>query len=94
MQQAFNWVVDNYPRVADWLSSVNRVALLLDWLDSTVALAPLVPVAGPEPAADSTLLSRLAGPPALAPVFSALPAPAQSEQEQDGDRRRRLSLRL
>ncbi|HML13485.1 MAG TPA: SbmA/BacA-like family transporter [Xanthobacteraceae bacterium] len=29
VQAAFNWLVDNYQRVADWLSSVNRVARLL-----------------------------------------------------------------
>ena len=33
VQGAFNWLVDNYARVADWLSSVHRVVLLLDWLD-------------------------------------------------------------
>lgn len=29
VQAAFNWLVDNYPRIAEWLSAVNRVALLL-----------------------------------------------------------------
>ncbi|MBI3513189.1 MAG: ABC transporter [Proteobacteria bacterium] len=33
VQSAFNWLVDNYPRIAEWLSSVNRVALLLASLD-------------------------------------------------------------
>jgi putative ATP-binding cassette transporter len=29
VQTAFNWLVDNYARIAEWLSAVNRVALLL-----------------------------------------------------------------
>jgi ABC-type uncharacterized transport system fused permease/ATPase subunit len=33
VQGAFNWVVDNYGRIADWRSSVNRVATLLLALD-------------------------------------------------------------
>jgi ABC-type uncharacterized transport system fused permease/ATPase subunit len=33
VQSAFNWLVDNYQRVADWLSSVDRVALLLIAID-------------------------------------------------------------
>ena len=33
VQGAFNWLVDNYPRLADWVSSVNRVANLLLVLD-------------------------------------------------------------
>lgn len=33
VQSAFNWLVDNYQRVADWRSSVNRVAALLLALD-------------------------------------------------------------
>jgi ABC-type uncharacterized transport system fused permease/ATPase subunit len=33
VQGAFNWLVDNYQRVADWLSSVHRVALLLIAID-------------------------------------------------------------
>jgi putative ATP-binding cassette transporter len=33
VQSAFNWLVDNYPRIAEWLSSVNRVALLLAALE-------------------------------------------------------------
>jgi putative ATP-binding cassette transporter len=33
VQGAFNWLVDNYPRMADWLSSVNRVAQLLLLID-------------------------------------------------------------
>jgi putative ATP-binding cassette transporter len=33
VQGALNWFVDNYPRLADWLSSVNRVSSLLLALD-------------------------------------------------------------
>ncbi len=33
VQGAFNWLVDNYQRVADWLSSVDRVASLLIAID-------------------------------------------------------------
>ena len=34
VQAAFNWLVDNYPRLADWRSSVHRVAALLVSLDA------------------------------------------------------------
>jgi hypothetical protein len=33
VQEAFNWLVDNYPRSADWASSANRVDALLELLD-------------------------------------------------------------
>jgi ABC-type uncharacterized transport system fused permease/ATPase subunit len=33
VQGAFNWLVDNYGRISDWRSSVNRVATLLLALD-------------------------------------------------------------
>jgi len=33
VQQAFNWLVDNYQRLADWRSSAHRVATLLLALD-------------------------------------------------------------
>jgi len=33
VQVAFNWFVDNYPRLADWRSAVNRVASLMLALD-------------------------------------------------------------
>ena len=33
VQGAFNWLVDNYQRSADWMSSVNRVATFLFALD-------------------------------------------------------------
>ena len=33
VQGAFNWIQDNYGRLADWTSSANRVAVLcLDWI--------------------------------------------------------------
>ncbi len=34
VQGAFNWLVDNYPRLAEWMSSAYRVGILLDTLDS------------------------------------------------------------
>jgi putative ATP-binding cassette transporter len=40
VQTAFNWLVDNYARMAEWLSSVNRVALLLASLDQLDRDAP------------------------------------------------------
>jgi putative ATP-binding cassette transporter len=33
VQSCFNWLVDNYPRIADWRSSANRVGFLLVALD-------------------------------------------------------------
>jgi ABC-type uncharacterized transport system fused permease/ATPase subunit len=33
VQGAFNWLVDNFQRMADWRSSANRVAALLIALD-------------------------------------------------------------
>jgi ABC-type uncharacterized transport system fused permease/ATPase subunit len=38
VQAAFNWLVDNYPRLADWRSSVHRVASLLFTLDAVDGL--------------------------------------------------------
>jgi ABC-type uncharacterized transport system fused permease/ATPase subunit len=35
VQGALNWFVDNYQRLADWISSVNRVSSLLLALDRT-----------------------------------------------------------
>ena len=40
IQAAFNWLVDNYPRLADWRSSVHRVAALLVSLDAVDDLEP------------------------------------------------------
>jgi vitamin B12/bleomycin/antimicrobial peptide transport system ATP-binding/permease protein len=34
VQAAFNWLVDNYPRLADWTASANRVGSLMVSLDS------------------------------------------------------------
>jgi putative ATP-binding cassette transporter len=34
VQGAFNWLVDNYPRLADWTASANRVGSLMVSLDS------------------------------------------------------------
>ena len=33
VQSAFNWITDNYGRLAEWMSSANRVASLLLALD-------------------------------------------------------------
>jgi ABC-type uncharacterized transport system fused permease/ATPase subunit len=33
VQGAFNWLVDNYPRLAEWASSASRVGILLFSLD-------------------------------------------------------------
>ena len=33
VQQSFNWLVENYPKLADWTASVNRVASLIASLD-------------------------------------------------------------
>lgn len=38
VQAALNWLVDNYPRVADWRSSAHRVATLLVALDAVDSL--------------------------------------------------------
>jgi len=37
VQKAFGWVVDNYPRFADWTASARRVASLLVSLDALAA---------------------------------------------------------
>ena len=37
VQGAFNWLVDNYQRLADWISSVDRVATLLLAVDELCA---------------------------------------------------------
>lgn len=34
VQGAFNWLVDNFPRLAEWMSSANRVGMLLDAFDA------------------------------------------------------------
>jgi ABC-type uncharacterized transport system fused permease/ATPase subunit len=46
VQSAFNWVVDNYNRVADWRSSAHRVATLLVAIDA-VGPQPGAPPASP-----------------------------------------------
>jgi vitamin B12/bleomycin/antimicrobial peptide transport system ATP-binding/permease protein len=33
VQGAFNWLVDNYPRLAEWMSSASRVGILLNSFD-------------------------------------------------------------
>ena len=34
VQGAFNWLVDNYPRLAEWMSSAYRVGILLTTFDA------------------------------------------------------------
>lgn len=34
VQNAFNWLLNNYPSIADWISSSNRVALLINAIDA------------------------------------------------------------
>jgi len=48
VQGAFNWVVDNYQRLADWRSSAYRVATLLQALDDVDRIGSTAP---PQPAA-------------------------------------------
>ncbi|MCL2714767.1 MAG: ABC transporter [Alphaproteobacteria bacterium] len=49
VQGAFNWLVDNYQRLADWRSSVHRVGSLLFALDQLEAKETASPkTAGPE----------------------------------------------
>lgn len=38
VQVAFNWLVDNYPRMSDWRAAANRVATLLVALDKVALL--------------------------------------------------------
>ncbi|MBK5959884.1 ABC transporter [Rhodoplanes elegans] len=48
VQLAFNWFVDNYHRVAEWRSSVNRVATLLHALDDADGIPDPVPTPTPD----------------------------------------------
>lgn len=43
VQGAFNWLIDNFPRLAEWLSSANRVGMLLDAFDLLDAGEPGAP---------------------------------------------------
>jgi len=47
VQTAFNWLVDNYQRLAEWRSSAHRVATLLLALDEIEAKEPAAPHPGP-----------------------------------------------
>ena len=40
VQGAFNWLVDNYPRLAEWASSASRVGILLLGLDAFTSGQP------------------------------------------------------
>ncbi len=48
VQSAFNWVVDNYQRLADWRSSAYRVATLLQALDDVDRIDATAPSRGPD----------------------------------------------
>jgi ABC-type uncharacterized transport system fused permease/ATPase subunit len=39
VQGAFNWLVDNYPRLAEWASSSSRVGVLLLRLDRSAPMS-------------------------------------------------------
>jgi vitamin B12/bleomycin/antimicrobial peptide transport system ATP-binding/permease protein len=43
VQTAFNWVIDNYQRLADWRSSAYRVATLLQAIDDVDRIGPAEP---------------------------------------------------
>jgi vitamin B12/bleomycin/antimicrobial peptide transport system ATP-binding/permease protein len=47
VQAAFNWIVDNYQRLADWRSSAYRVATLLQALDDVDRIESTAPSLGP-----------------------------------------------
>ena len=49
VQSAFNWIVDNYQRLADWHSAAYRVATLLQALDDVDRLDSTAPSRGPDP---------------------------------------------
>jgi ABC-type uncharacterized transport system fused permease/ATPase subunit len=51
VQSAFNWVVDNYQRLADWRSSAYRVATLLQALDDVDRIDSTAPL--PHPSQDT-----------------------------------------
>ncbi len=46
VQGAFNWLVDNYPRLAEWLSSANRVGTLLAAFDRLTSRDASTPASG------------------------------------------------
>jgi len=48
VQAAFNWIVDNYQRLANWRSSAYRVATLLQALDDVDRIVSTAPSHGRE----------------------------------------------
>jgi ABC-type uncharacterized transport system fused permease/ATPase subunit len=50
VQGAFNWLVDNYPRLAEWASSASRVGILLLALDRLELAKPPVEAVAEYPA--------------------------------------------
>jgi ABC-type uncharacterized transport system fused permease/ATPase subunit len=59
VQGAFNWLVDNYQRLADWRAAVHRVATLLVALDALDDLEVSEPPASPEAGDAMSLAPRL-----------------------------------
>jgi ABC-type uncharacterized transport system fused permease/ATPase subunit len=49
VQGAFNWLVDNYQRLADWISSVDRVATLLLAVDELCMREQFISATAPPP---------------------------------------------
>ena len=49
VQGAFNWLVDNYPRLAEWASSASRVGILLLALDRLAAAGSLAKAEDAQP---------------------------------------------
>jgi ABC-type uncharacterized transport system fused permease/ATPase subunit len=46
VQSAFNWLVDNYQRLADWRSSAHRVSTLVAALDDLAEQEKATPAEG------------------------------------------------
>jgi len=53
VQAAFSWLVDNYPRLAEWASSANRVGSLLVSLDGIGPPPPSGVAGGPDSGPDT-----------------------------------------
>src|ERR1700761_4427508 len=61
VQTAFNWLVDNYPRLADWAASARRVASLAVSIDALEEAEKRVLIAGESGTGKSTLVRAIAG---------------------------------
>jgi vitamin B12/bleomycin/antimicrobial peptide transport system ATP-binding/permease protein len=80
VQAALNWLVDNYQRLADWVSSVNRVSSLLIALDKIDGEYPLTRrIVGPNFGGRSQPVLDICRPPLDCPNLSrVLPSFGQS----------------